>query len=228
MAEKRKLDLDERGRVTTMSEFQKPGEKRQAALRLVGVAKKEYWSPFNDYENVEVWGGFAINENYNEKLREAGVPQIDEKRQKWGLPHIHGLEIERDLGYIRITEDKPIIAVAVMGSGCSMPAYVVCEYPEPGLTMEEPDRRGPWRGFNIQNLRQQRVEGMMSQHQCSVVRTFGGDLVTYDLDFEPRVRECSARFEIEPTTTVTIRGGSELRCHFSFRMIRVYFEMGVV
>ena len=225
MGELRQLEMDERGQVANISEFQKPGKLRQAALRRVGIAKREYWSPFDDYENVEVFGGFTIQEDYGEFRRKAGIPKIDEKRRKWGLPHIHGVEIEKDLGYIRITEDEPIIAVAVMGSGCSMPAYVVCEYPEPGLTMEEPDRRGPWTGFNIQNLRRQRVEGMMSQHQCSVVRTFGGDICTYELDFEPRVSECSARFEIEPTTVVTVRGGSGLRCHFSFRMIRVYFEM---
>ena len=44
------------------------------------------------------------------------------------------------------------------------------------------------------------------------------------MDYEPRVRECTTRFEIEPTTTITFRGGSGVSSHFSFRMIRLYFE----
>ena len=36
------------------------------------------------------------------------------------------------------------------------------------------------------------------------------------------IASCSARFEIDPTTAVTIRGGSGTSSHFSFRMIRIY------
>ena len=200
-------------------EYLNRGEKRQAALKPVGLVKKEYWSAFHDYDNVEVdakFNGFRTDD-----------------RQKRGAPHSHGLEIERDLGYIRITEEKPIVAVAGLGSGCLMPAYVVCEYPQPGETMKGAYFRGPWgpeliagtqQNFNMQNLRRQRVDGLMSEHPSGCVRTPSEELIIYEMDYEPRVFECTARFEIEPTTTITIRGGSGTSGHFSFRMIRLYFE----
>jgi hypothetical protein len=214
MSDESELEWDENGRLAIVSEFQKPGPKRQAALQLVGVAKKEYWNPFDDYENVETFGGFA----------EHMYPEREDLRNH-GAPHIHGLEIERDKGYIRIVEERPIIAAVVLGSGCAMPAYVVCEYPQPGITMQEPHRSKAWRGFNMQNVRRQRIDGMMSQHPSSAVRTYPQEIINYEMDYEPRVRECSARFEIEPTTVVTFRGGSGTSSHFSFRMIRLYFEL---
>ena len=74
----------------------------------------------------------------------------------------------------------------------------------------------------MQNLRRQYVRGLYSVHQSRNVGTFGADEVTYDGDYEPRVFEASVHFEIEPTTTVTIRGGSGQASHLSFRMIRMY------
>jgi len=175
---------------------------------------KEYWCPFHDYPNVEVESEFR---GYTPE-RYPSAASYDGK----GLPHDHGLEIERDTGFIRITEAEPIIAVAVLGSGCALPAYVVCEYPKPDESMDEPERRGPWTGFNLQNVRRQMVQGMMSIHPSAFMRVFPQEELTYDMDFEPRCFECSARFEIDPTTAVTIRGGSGTSSHFSFRMIRVY------
>src|SRR3972149_1159578 len=95
-------------------EFENNPEKRRAALEMVGIAKREYWSPFNDYPNVEVEAHYAEHMYKDEKLRLKGAP------------HKHGLEIERDKGFIRITEDRPIIGVTVLGSGCILPAYLVC------------------------------------------------------------------------------------------------------
>jgi len=179
---------------------------------------KEYWCPFRDYPNIEVQSEFK---GYTPE-RHPKAASYDGK----GLPHRHGLEIERDTGFIRITETEPILAVDVMGSGCAVPAYVVCEYPQPGESFEEPPFGGPWqfggKGFNLQNLRRQMVQGMISIHPAAFMRCFPQDKITYDMDFEPRCFECSARFAIEPTTCVTIRGGSGTSSHFSFRMIRVH------
>ena len=196
-------------------DFQRSGEKRQAALTPVGLVKKDYWSAFHDYENVEVVAGFG--------------ECFADDRSHLGAPHEHGLEVEKDIGYIRITEVQPIIAAVVLGSGCTMPAYVCCEYPQPGVPVGEVDAHGPspsrlGHRFNMQTLRRQRIEGLMSQHPCGAVRTYGEDELTYKMDYEPRVRECTTRFEIEPTTTITFRGGSGVSSHFSFRMIRLYFE----
>ena len=189
---------------------------KHPTMSNVIMTVKEYWNPFR-YDNVEV----------ESKFRAWTGTGPDEGK---GAPHKHGLEIERDTGYIRITESEPILAVAVMGSGCAVPAYVVCEYQQPGESMETPWRAGPWRpegpferdGFNLQNLRRQMVQGMMSIHPSAFMRCFPQDQLTYTMDYEPRCFECSARFEIEPTTCVTIRGGSGTSSHFSVRMIRIY------
>ena len=162
-----------------MGEYQKPGEKRQAAQRLVGVAKEEYRSQFDDYEDVEIDVACADH-----------VYPNWEKRWKWGAPHRRGLEIERDIGYIRITEENPISAVTVLGSGCAMPVCAVCEYPLTDLAMEELGRRESWRNCNVQNLRRQRVDGMMSQRPSSAVRADDAALMNHEMDYEPRVWEC--------------------------------------
>ena len=189
---------------------------RQATVQMTGIAMKEYWTPFDDYGNVEVAAGWSLS------TRKAEWRQL----RKGGAPHRHGLEIEHTKGYIHITEKKPIVGVTVMGSGCTNDSYVVCEYPQPGLTRREPSRHGQ-EGWNMQNLRRQYVRGLYSQHQSRNVATFGEDEITYDDDYEPRVYETSVHFDIEPTTTVIIRGGSGQTCHFSFRMIRTYFRLSV-
>ena len=186
---------------------------RQQAVIMTGVAMKEYWTPFDDYGNIE------IDACWNDGTRDAAWRKLKNK----GAPHRHGLEIERSKGYIAITEEKPIVAVSVLGSACKTDAYLICEYPQPGLTDKEPRRHGQ-EGWNMQNLRQQIVRGLHCQHQSRNIATFGRDQMTYVDDFEPVTYETSARFEIEPTTTVIIRGGSGNVSHFSFRMIRTYFR----
>lgn len=186
-------------------------ETRQQASTLAGLAIKDYWTPFDDYENIEVDGMYTEED------------VADPVERKMGAPHRHGLEIERDRGYIRLNEEQPIVAVSVLGSGCYIPAYIVCEYPQPDLTMKEPRRHGQ-KGWNMQNLRRQMVHGMHTIHQSGLQPTMGGDEVTYHMDWEPRVWETSFHFTIEPTTTVIIRGGSGTSSHFSFRMIRLFFR----
>ena len=63
----------------------------------------------------------------------------------------------------------------------------------------------------------------MSQHPCGAVRTYGEDELTYKMDYEPRVRECTAgsRSSRRPRSPFV---GSGVSSHFSFRMIRLYFE----
>ena len=187
-------------------------EGRQAAAQVTGMSMKEYWSPFDDYGNIE------IDACWSDGTRDAEWRQLRNK----GAPHRHGLEIERSKGFISITEEQPIVAVSVLGSACKTDAYLICEYPQPGLTRKEPRRHGQ-QGWNMQNLRRQMVKGLYCQHQSRNVATFGEDQMTYVDDFEPLTYETAVRFEVEPTTTVTIRGGSGTVSHFSFRMIRTYF-----
>ena len=65
-------------------DYLRGGDKRQAALKPVGLVKKEYWRAFHDYENVEVDARFARH-------------MFGDDRQKGGAPHEHGLEIDGDI-----------------------------------------------------------------------------------------------------------------------------------
>lgn len=213
---------------TKTSEFQTDLKKRRDSNRIVTIAKRDYWAQFDDYDNVEVHGGFRDETFTLEGLK--NYPEVQrkdfmEKVTRDGWPHKHGLELERGRGYIRITEDRPIIAASVLGSGCASPSYVICEYPQPGESFEEPHRCEKFVGYNMQNLRRQRVDGLRGLHPSPLVRALGQDIIAYEMDFEPRSFESSVFFEIEPTTTVTLRGGSGDGSHFAFRMIRIYFEV---
>ncbi len=209
------------------SEFQIPGQKREEAAKPAGLAIKDYWSPFDDYPNFEIDANWSqdVLSHIGKGFGPDGMdPQEWAESRKGGLPHKHGLEIEHSAGYIKVTEEQPIVAVSVLGSGCSTNSYIICEYPQPGLTGKEPSRHGE-KGWNLQNLRRQYVRGLHSTHQSRSVGTFGEDELHYTYDCEPRCYECSVRFDVEPTTTVILRAGSGTLSHFSFRMIRVYFTV---
>jgi hypothetical protein len=174
-----------------------------------GIVKvREYRSPF-EYANVKVWNP-------------EGVPGVG--------PHPHGYEMARNEGMITITEPEPIIAVSVIGSGCIAPGYVICEYLLEGQSTEEADSMGPWRGYNMQNIRMQRIGDLMRFHPCKLMRA--RDYQEIVQGYEPRsptnellIGENTAYFEIEPAHRVVLRGGSGDHDHFSFRIIRTYVMM---
>jgi hypothetical protein len=166
---------------------------------------REYRSPF-EYANVEVWNP-------------EGVPGLG--------PHPHGYEMARNEGTITVAEPEPIVAVSVIGSGCIAPGYIICEYLREGETTAEADSTGPWQGFNIQNMRRQRIGDLPRYHPCKLMR--GRDFEEIAAGYRPQsalnellIGENTAYFEIEPTTKVVIRGGSGDHDHYSFRIIRTY------
>ena len=111
---------------------------RDQAAKMTGIAMKEYWSPFDDYGNIEIDAGWF------DGTRDAEWRELKKK----GAPLRHGLEIERSKGFIAITEQQPIAAVSVLGSACKTDVYVICDYPQPGLTTKEPRRQGQ-EGWNL-------------------------------------------------------------------------------
>ena len=176
---------------------------------LSGVVRvREYRTPF-EYANVQVWNP-------------EGVPGLG--------PHPHGYEMARNEGTITVTEPEPIFAVSVIGSGCIAPGYVICEYLVEGEATAEADSTGPWHGFNMQNMRRQRVGDLRRYHPCKLMR--GRDYEEIVEGYQPHsainellTGENTAYFEIEPNRRVVIRGGSGDHDHFSFRIIRTYVMM---
>ena len=72
--------------------------------------RRVYTTPFM-YDNVEV-GEFS---------------EIDPTK---------GIEFIADTGYLTITEDQPIVAVTVVGSGCTPKGYVICEWWDQGESID--------------------------------------------------------------------------------------------
>ena len=138
-----------------------------------------------------------------------------------GAPHKHGLEMARNVGTITITEDEPIIAVTVIGSGCKQNGYILCEYFKDDEPLAEFDRKTE-QGWNLQSMRRQRVGNLQGIH------VGGGSFKAYPEsmaqswvpDEESNVWENSVTFDIEQTRKIVLRGGSGDNGHYSFRIIR--------
>jgi hypothetical protein len=185
--------------------FWKPSGKLQQPLSGV-VRVRQYLTPF-EYANVQVWN-----------------PEGAE-----GLgPHPHGYEMARNEGTITVTEPEPIIAVAVIGSGCIAPGYVFCEYLQEGEpTAQSNAKVEGHRGYNLQNIRMQRIGDLWSMHPSAFLHT--RDYQEIVRGYGPRspinelmTRESTAYFEIEATRRIVLRGGSGDHDHFAFRIIRTY------
>ena len=136
-------------------------------------------------------------------------------------PHKHGMEMARNVGTIAITEDKPIVAVTVIGSCCKQNGYILCEYPKDDQPPAEFDRKAET-GWNLQSMRRQRIGNLQGIH------VGGGSFKAYPesmaqswiADSESNVWENSVTFDVERTHKVVLRGGSGDNGHFSFRIVR--------
>jgi len=111
----------------TEEQRQKFGPPRQAAV--FRTISRVYESPFV-YDNVQV-GDFY---------------EIDPTK---------GIELKADDGYIAITEDLPIVAVTVVGSGCTRYGYNMVEWWEDGEGIDE---------MQDQLVKRQRVENLNGMH----------------------------------------------------------------
>ena len=115
---------------------------RLGEVRKVEVFETEhhvYTSPFR-YQNVTVDGWLA------------GRP----------VRSIKGLEMLADAGSIVIEEDRPIVAVTVVGSGCAGNNYNIVEWWGPGEHLRDTKTR------NTQFIKRQRVENLKGQHNSAV------------------------------------------------------------
>ena len=80
-----------------------------------------------------------------------------------------GIELKADTGYITIKEDKPIVNVTVVGSGCEGKGYNICEWWGEGESIDN---------MKDQLVKRQRVNGLDGMHpsiyQQLIMGTFPG------------------------------------------------------
>jgi len=113
-------------------EFTEAQKKQFGPVRQREVIKTErraYTSPFM-YDNVDV-GNFY---------------EIDPTK---------GIELKADEGFITITEDKPIVAVNVVGSGCVPRGYNICEWWADGESIDN---------MKDQLVKRQRIDNLNGTH----------------------------------------------------------------
>ena len=66
-----------------------------------------------------------------------------------------GIEFKADTGFLTIEEEKPIVAVVVVGSGCTPKGYVNCEWWDEGETIDN---------MKNQLVKRQRLENLNGTH----------------------------------------------------------------
>ena len=80
-----------------------------------------------------------------------------------------GIEFKADTGFLTIREDKPIVSVAVVGSGCAPGGYNICEWWDDGETIDN---------MTNQLVKRQRIDDLNGVHPMIMIqilmRTFPG------------------------------------------------------
>jgi hypothetical protein len=66
-----------------------------------------------------------------------------------------GIEFQADDGFLTIVEEQPIVAVTVVGSGCTPHGYNICEWWDDGESIE---------ALKDQLVKRQRVDGLNGTH----------------------------------------------------------------
>lgn len=76
-----------------------------------------------------------------------------------------GIEFKADTGFLTIKEDKPILAVTVVGSGCTPKGYNICEWWNEGETIDN---------MTNQLVKRQRVDNLNGTHPSIWVQLLMG------------------------------------------------------
>ena len=119
----------------TKEQLEKHGPQKKALEYK--TFKRVYETPFV-YENLEVGNFYEIGTD-------------------------KGIEFKADDGYITITEDKPIAAVTVVGSGCTRGGYNIVEWWDEDESIDE---------MKDQLVKRQRVENLNGMHPSVWIEIF--------------------------------------------------------
>ena len=174
------------------------GERPMQTRKTVATETYEYSTPFK-YENI---------------LVDLGRCRGGDPESRRGEFNYDGCELDvPPYGAITITEDKPIVAVTVIGSACVSPGYVM-------LIGEPTEWTYPRSGVKMM------VSDLWGQHITAHVWNKGVD--EGEAYLLPGMS--AARFDLPDCRKVTIQGGSKVipvntlcdaDAHYLFRIIRV-------
>ena len=82
---------------------------------------------------------------------------------KWLEYNDKGIELAADTGSITITEERPIISVTIVGSGCSSPGYNIVEWWDSGENIHKMKKNKAG-----QLIKRQRIDNLKGQHNAWV------------------------------------------------------------
>ena len=144
-------------------------EKTPQAVEAYSIERHQYWAPFN-YPNVRVeLGRTELGAEFNPDGVELDIPPY---------------------GAITLVEEKPIIAITVIGSACAPPGYVI-------LHAEPLEWKFPRSGVKLM------VDNLWGEHI---------NAYPWNQGVTEQWREAglsSAHFDIPESRKVTIMGGSQ-------------------
>ena len=117
-------------------------------------------------EQLEAWGPVKKAEEIETVRRVYETPFFYENVQIGDFYEIDpwkGNELKADTGFITITEDRPIVGVTVVGSGCTRGGYNIVEWWNEGENIEQ---------MNDQLVKRQRVDGLNGIHPSVWIELF--------------------------------------------------------
>jgi len=117
--------------------------------RELTTRRRVYETPFV-YENVEVGDFYEIDP-------------------------VKGIELKADTGHIIIAEDRPIVEVVIVGSGCAQNGYNIVEWWEEGESIEN---------MSNQLIKRQRVDGLDGIHPSVWIELMRGAAWARDHTYE--------------------------------------------
>ena len=106
----------------------------------------EDWGPIRKVEEIETVRRVYETPFFYDNVEIGDFYEIDPWR---------GNELKADTGYITITEDRPIIGVTIVGSGCTQNGYNIVEWWDDGESIDN---------MKDQLVKRQRVDGLKGIH----------------------------------------------------------------
>jgi hypothetical protein len=119
-------------------------------------------------EQLEQFGGMRESEVFETERHVYSSPFMYENLDVGNFYEIDptkGIEFKADDGFITIEEEKPIVNVTVVGSGCTPQGYNICEWWDEGETIDN---------MKDQLVKRQRVDGLNGTHPSIWVQLLQG------------------------------------------------------
>ena len=203
-------------------------EKNTEKQQKNGIEAFPLYKGFTD-EQIKQFGPFKKREVFKTQRHVYATPFMYDNVKVGDFYEIDptkGIELKADTGFITIKEEKPILGVTVIGSGCKAKGYNICEWWDDGESIDN---------MKNQLVKRQRIDDLNGIHPSIYLQLLMGTFpgLTYK-DVTPEIRnavEClkkqsngyyegihmgfyenTAYFRVGPPypNEVTIRGGCKI------------------